>query len=183
MGGFFDSLLAFLREMWEQVRPVVIIAQYERGVVLRLGRYSRTLDPGLHWLIPLFESVLSCNVVTQTMNLPSQSITTKDGKSIVVSGVTKYLVEDAKALLLDVWSARDAMNDVTLGAIQRVLSDRTWDEIRKGDCAKEITNAVRGEVKKWGVKVDRVTLSDLALVRSIRLLQDSTFKDTSAEGN
>ena len=75
----FDRLFDFLFRFIELFRCFTVINEYERGIVLRLGKYNRELDKGFHWLLPLaIEEALSENVVITTINLNSQSLTDRD---------------------------------------------------------------------------------------------------------
>lgn len=92
----FDKLIDFLIEMIDKLMPVFVINQFDAGVLLRRGIYVKTLSGGIYFKIPFLDEVCSHSIVPTTEALPPQSLTTKDGKSIVVSGVIKYEVSDIK---------------------------------------------------------------------------------------
>jgi regulator of protease activity HflC (stomatin/prohibitin superfamily) len=105
--------------------------------------------------------------------MPSQSLTTKDSKDVVVKGIIKYRIVDIQTFALEVWDAIDAISDMTQGIIFDIVKDKTWDELQTIDLKPLITRKARLEAKRWGIEIETVTLSDLAKIRSIRLLNDN----------
>lgn len=165
-----DLIIHFL----EQVQPWIVIRAYDRGLRLRFGLNKGILQPGLRWKIPFVDEVLIQQVTMTTMVLPEQTITTKDNQSIVVKSVIKYEVDNIEKLLLDVSDARDAMADMTQGIIRNILITKDWHECNTTEIPKAITEKARSEADKWGLKIKTVTLTDLGLMRSIRLIGNLT---------
>jgi regulator of protease activity HflC (stomatin/prohibitin superfamily) len=172
----FDKLLDLLISFGERVLPFEVINHYDRGVRLRFGKAvskdgkPTILDPGLHWKWPFIDDINSHMVKATTMDLKEQTITTKDDKSIVVRGVVKYEIDDVATLLLEVDTPTAAVADMSMGILRDTLIGKNWDECNDPDLSKEITSKIKREAKKWGIDVKAVTLTDLALMRSIRLL-------------
>ena len=79
----FDRIFEILQWAFEALVPFVIILEYQRGVLLRLGKFKRELGPGLHWCLPLhLDTVLHEDVMPRTQRIAGLSTTTRDGKSI-----------------------------------------------------------------------------------------------------
>lgn len=154
--------------------PFVVVPEYENSIVLRLGKYNRTLKPGFHWCWPFFEDVLDVSIVPTTMDIDAQSVTTKDRKAIVVSSVVKYKVIDPKIFLLEISDQYSAIEDITMAKTREVISNKNWDDIDL-QTDREIGERVRDAVECYGIKImpKGVTLKDLQICRSIRLLQDT----------
>jgi regulator of protease activity HflC (stomatin/prohibitin superfamily) len=170
----FQPIFDFLAATWEQSRFYEIVDVYERGIVLRFGKYHRTADPGIHWKIPLAERFITCNTVSQTINLTSQSITTSDGECVVASAIVKYCIKDPKAYHTTVWNAHAALSDVSMGVIYAEISGRAYGDCHDVEWSDVLTKPVRDEVKKFGIYVENVTLTDFGRIRTIRLMG---FKD------
>jgi len=168
---FLQHLLEQLTALWELLLPWVVVEAYENGVVLRLGRYHRTLTPGFHWKIPLAERYIGTNVVVTTLNLGSQSLTTRDGKGVVVSAIVKYHIADVSKFLLEVNDAADAIADVAMAGIRQVVNRTAWEEF-DGDTDAAMEALVRDEVRRWGIEIEPggLVLTDLQICRSIRHL-------------
>lgn len=168
----FDKLIDFLIETVDKVLPVVIVNQYDKGVLLRRGLFVRVLDGGWHFKIPFVDEVIHQTYVTTTMNLPAQSLLTKDKKHIVVKAVIKYSIFDVKVLTLETWDAVDAISDTTQGIIKDVIMDLDFNELSK-DTDNTITIKARREAKKWGVEIEKVTFTNIGEIRSIRLFNET----------
>lgn len=162
-----DLLIASLRLF----QAFVVIADYERGVVLRFGRFHRAIGPGFHWIIPFrCEHVLSTNVVPETMNVGPQSLTTADGQSVTLGTVVTFEIEDAKRFLLEVEGANQVIEDAAYGAQARVVMARTWEGLMQIDLPNELAKAVRKRAKGYGVNVIDVQVSDFTLAQTLRLM-------------
>jgi regulator of protease activity HflC (stomatin/prohibitin superfamily) len=151
-----------------------VIDQYERGVRLRFGKFKSVQEPGLGWKIPFVDKVLTNHVAWTTLNLPPQSLVTKDEKNIVVSAVVKYRVVDIETFLMDVYDATDALSDMTQAVVKKGIMSKTWEECKAEELDGELTKRARAEARKWGIEVSALTLANLATIRSIRLFNDST---------
>ena len=156
--------------------PCFVVPEYENSVVLRFGKYHRTCEAGFHWCWPFgIEEVLDVSIVPTTMDIDPQSVTTKDQKSIVVSSVVKYKVIDPRKFLLEISDQYSAIEDITMAKTREVISQRNWEDITlKVD--KDIADRVRYAVKEYGIEIlpKGITLKDLQICRSIRLLQDTS---------
>jgi membrane protease subunit HflC len=150
--------------------PMVVIPHYDRGVRLRLGKPRGVLEPGLHYKIPFADTILTHMVKATTLNLSEQTITTRDGQSIVIRSVIKYEVSDVETLLLEVSNAVDALSDIVQGIIRDKIIEKDWSELNTSALTGEISRASKAEARKWGITILQITITDLALMRSIRLL-------------
>ena len=172
-----DKLVDLLITCAQWFRFCVIVRDYEGGVCLRWGKFNRMLEPGFHWLWPFgVEEVALCNVVLETRNTQPQSLTTKDGVSLVISTVVTYTVSDPRTYLLGVFDASNVIDDSTAGTVSRAVEDSDWVEIRGDGWAEKLTSTVRRRAKRYGVDIISVQPSDLTRSRSIRLIQAITQK-------
>jgi regulator of protease activity HflC (stomatin/prohibitin superfamily) len=169
----FDKLIEIISHWWLQIVPLVIIREYEEAVLLRFGLFNRVLLAGIHFKIPLVDEVLDQHVVTTTLSLDAQSLYTKDKQNIVVKAVIKYKISDVKTFLLEVYDAQDALSDMSQSIIKNVIMSMSMDECTDSELDNTLTKKVRVEARKWGVEVQQVTLTDLAPIRSFRLINDT----------
>jgi regulator of protease activity HflC (stomatin/prohibitin superfamily) len=169
----FDKLIELITNWIEQVLPVFIVRQYEMAVVLRNGKYKKTYHPGIYYKRPFFDEVITQHVVITTLSLPSQSLYTKDKQNIVVKGVVKYKIADVKTFLLEVYDAQDAISDMTQSIIKNIVMGKTLDECVDSEIDNTLSKKARVEAKKWGVDIQQVTLTDLAPIKSFRIINDT----------
>lgn len=168
-----DRLIDALIQWASWFLPFAVLDAFQEGVVLRLGNYHRTLEPGFHWIIPCgIERVIDDNVVPRTVNLQAQSLTTKDGVSVVVGGVVTASIYNIRKALLEVEAVDDALRDSCLGAISQAVHASTWEQLQAEEFATELTKACAKQATEYGIRIKRVQMSDLARVRAIRLHVD-----------
>lgn len=172
----FDRLVDIVLGFVDKFACMTIISDYQQGLVLRFGRFNRILDPGLHFLWPLVEDVLNDNVVPRTYNLVAQSLTTRDGKSVVVSGVVTARINDIRKALLEVEGVDDAIKDASVAEVAQAVVGATWPELADPGFCDVLTAACRKRAWRWGIDIMRVQLSDVSVSRSIRLFHDNNYK-------
>jgi len=161
-----DILGAFV--FWAILQP------YERGVLIRLGSFKRTLGPGIHWVIPFYiDNVETDNVVPTTSNLLAQSLQTRDGVAVVVSVVITYAIRDIKKVLLEVENADDVLADSTYALVGRAISNSNYDDICRPEFAESIFKEIRRAAFSWGIEVRNIGFADLAKAKSLRLWMES----------
>lgn len=170
----FDKLIDLISSWFDQINPFVIIRDYQNGVHLRWGRFKRVLLPGRHYKIPFIDEVIEQHVITTTMSLPAQSLYTTDKQNIVVKSMVKYRIADVKIYILEIFDATDVISDVTQAIIKKLVVARNLQECVSQDLDTEITRKVREKAKTMGVEVQQVTLTDIAPIRSYRLINDTT---------
>ena len=171
-----DKLVDLLVRFGRDMLPFVIIEQWNGAVQLRYGKWIRNLSGGIHFKIPFFDSIIECPVITQSVNLPSQTLTTLDDESIVLKSIIRYRVSNIQTYLLGVMHANDVLIDTTQGMIRDVVELTTWDDLV--DVNETITNKVKEYVVRWGIEVEAVTITDLGIVKSFRIFGDEAHKTT-----
>jgi len=169
----FEKLFEFLLTVLGTFQCWVVLMPYERGVLVRLGTFTRTLDPGPHWTWPLYvDRVERANVVPTTANLMAQSLQTKDGVGIVVSVVLTYAIRDIQKMLLEVEEAADVLADSTYALVSVAIRGATVDEVFHPDFSSKVFKEIRKAAFRWGIEVQTIGFADLAKARSLRLWVD-----------
>jgi len=167
----FERILDLLIGLKDSLSPVFIVDQTEMGIVKRLGLFKREVAPGLRWKWPILEAEETETVVITTLNLSSQTLTTFDDRSIVISAIVTYSINDIKKYLLNMYDCEEVLADITMGVIQTKISEINYVDLFEVE--KAVLPMVRNKLKDYGIKVKMVTFIDLGAVRSIRLIQDS----------
>jgi regulator of protease activity HflC (stomatin/prohibitin superfamily) len=162
--------------MWEVMgffQCFVVLEPYEGGVVTRMGKYKRTVGPGITWVWPLgIDEVTKENVATETAELGTQSLTTKDGQTIQVACIITFNIFDCKRYLLEVEDADDALTDAASGYITDQVASTTWAQIRKPGFSTSLKPHIQKQARKWGIAVTNLQFSDVVSCPTIRVLQD-----------
>ena len=166
-----DKLIDFLIHIISDVLPFSIVNQWEKGVFLRFGKFIKVVNAGLIFKIPFIDKVWTHEVITQTVHLQPQTLTTLDEKSIVLKSIVRYHVNDVKKFLLNVMHASDVLVDTTQGVIRDTVEGYNWVDLY--EISPYLQDQVQEIVSDWGITIERITLTDLGVVRTYRIMSDS----------
>ncbi len=144
---------------------VRIINQYERGVVLRLGKYSRTLNPGFRVIIPYLDKMTKVDVRTTPMDIPKQEVITKDNVTVNVDAVVYARVIDAQKAVLETTNFKYATSTFAQTALRDVTGNFDLDEIlsKRDEISAQIREIVDAQTDKWGIDIESVKLQNIEL--------------------
>ena len=170
----FDRIFDFIESVWEWLLPFVVIDIYERGVVLRLGKPNRDVEPGLRWVWPLgIEQIKYETVVRQTAYLDVQSLTSKDAKPVTIAGIVIFEIKDIRKFLCEIDEGETDVMNMVYGVISDCVEATLWNDIRTPEFNRSVLEQSRKIVNKYcGVKIFDIKWSDKATARSIRLWND-----------
>jgi len=166
----FDKLIDLIVTFIHDILPWKIVDQWEQGVYLRTGKFSKVVYPGLNFKIPFFDQILTTPVITQTVNLKPQTVTSEDEKSIVLTSIVRYHIHDVQRFLLGVMHANDVLVDTTQGIIRDMVEGCKWDDLY--DLGSVVTPEVNEQVNKWGITVEQISFPDLGQIVTYRLMTD-----------
>lgn len=170
----FDKLIDLIVTFIHDILPFKIVDQWEEGVHLRFGKFKKVVKPGLRGKISFFDQIITTPVITQTVNLSPQTLTTLDEKSIVLTSIVRYHIHDVEKFLLGVMHANDVLIDTTQGIIRDMVENTKWEELI--DLTNIVTPEVNTEVSKWGITIEQVSFPDLGQIVTYRIIGDG--KDT-----
>lgn len=147
------------------VPGVRIINQFERGVVLRLGKYSRTLNPGLHVIIPYLDRMVKVDIRTTPMDIPKQEVITRDNVTVNVDAVVYARVIDAQKAVLETTNYRYATSTFAQTALRDITGNFELDEIlsKRDEISSQIREIVDNQTDKWGIDIESVKLQNIEL--------------------
>ncbi|HET6729428.1 MAG TPA: SPFH domain-containing protein [Jiangellaceae bacterium] len=162
-------------------KSVRIVPQARAGIVERLGRYNRTLDPGLTVVVPFVDRVLPLiDLREQVVSFPPQPVITQDNLVVSIDTVIYYQVTDPKAATYEIANYIQGIEQLTVTTLRNVIGG--MDLERTLTSREEINNALRGVLDeatgKWGIRVNRVELKAIDPPPSI---QDSMEKQMRAD--
>lgn len=166
----FDRLFDALWSTIGWFQCATVVEQFEQGVLLRFGKFKRSLAPGLNWHLPFgIDEIYTVNVKPTALELAEQSLTTWDDKRIVCRAVLMWSVFDIHKVLLEVEDAESTLGDIALGYVQEMVEDTQWEDIRTKDFRTRLKKRIQTQARKWGITVSSVKFQDLAEARSLRL--------------
>ena len=148
-----------------------IVDQYKRVVVLRLGKYSRTLMPGINFVIPFIERTIPVDMRIMTSDIPSQSVMTKDNVPVNVNGIVYFRVESPEKAVLNIRNYFYATSTYAQTVLRDVVSQYELDEILQAreKMAEDIKKIVDKRVADWGVDIVDLKIQDIVPDEKIKV--------------
>lgn len=140
-----------------------IIKQYETGVILTLGKYTGTRQPGLRFAWLIFQTMERVDMRLLTIDIPKQQMMTEDNVPISVNGVIYFKVQDAPTAVLKVQDFEYAITNYAETALRDVIGGMPLDAVlaRRDEIGEKIGNIVGKETKGWGLIVEHIKLQDV----------------------
>jgi regulator of protease activity HflC (stomatin/prohibitin superfamily) len=160
----------------------IILNSTEGAVKFVRGSRAVVLYPGIHWYWPAMTEIKAWTVARQSLNLPTQTVTTKDGKTIAVGAVMVFRITNVLLLIARTYDPDTVIRSVALGVVQQLCSAAEWSELQMVNSSGELNEHLRKALqrrlaKRFGIKVLDASLSDLAPCRVIKVVQ-TTSSDT-----
>lgn len=145
------------------ISSVKIVNQYEKGVVLRLGKFKSIADPGLNFVLPYIETMIKVDIRERVIEVQPQKVITKDNVGVIVDAVIYYKVVDPVKAEFEVEDFDMAATTLAQTNLRNVVGDKTLDETLT---ARDVINANLRDVLDeathgWGVKVTRVEVQKI----------------------
>ena len=142
-----------------------IVDQYERAVVLTLGRYTGTRTPGLTWILVGFQRMIKIDLRITTIDIPQQEVITKDNVPVGINAVVYFQVESAEYAILNIKDYTIAVSQYAQAALRDVIGGIELDMLlsERIKTAEEIKKIVDEATKGWGINVADIKIQDIEL--------------------
>lgn len=149
---------------------IKVVNQYERGVVLTLGRYTGLKEPGLRIVIPIFQVIYKVDVRVNTIDIPKQEVITQDNVTINVDAVVYFRVKDASKAVLEVANYVYASSQFAQAALRDVTGNVDLDSLlsNRDTVSQQIEEIVDTETEKWGIDIETVKIQNIELPQDMK---------------
>jgi len=162
------------------VSGVRVAAQWERGVVLRLGKFQTVRGPGILYIIPFIDNVRFVDLRLLTLNIPSQQVITKDNVPAAIDGVLFFLVSDAEKAVIGIQDYAFAIAQYAQATLRDVVGGLSLDELlsEREQIQQRIAEIVEQRISNWGLHMDSIRLQDIEMPEDLKRIMS---RQASAE--
>ena len=162
------------------VSGVRVAAQWERGVVLRLGKFLTIRGPGILYIIPFIDNVRFVDLRLLTLNIPSQQVITKDNVPAAIDGVLFYLVSNPEKAVIDIQDYAFAIAQYAQATLRDVVGGLSLDELlsEREQIQQRIAEIVEQRISNWGLHMDSIRLQDIEMPEDLKRIMS---RQASAE--
>jgi regulator of protease activity HflC (stomatin/prohibitin superfamily) len=152
------------------IASIRIIDQYERGVVLTLGKYTGVRDPGLRLVVPFIQRMMKVDIRSTPIDVPKQEVITKDNVTVGVDAVVYFRVIDAPKAVLETTNYVYATSQFAQAALRDVAGNADMDELlsKRDQISQQIKEIVDAETDKWGIDVENVKIQNIELPQDMK---------------
>jgi len=193
MAGLIVAVVIVFFALLVAARTIRIIPQARAGVVERLGRYSRTLDPGLTLVVPFIDKVKPLiDLREQVVTFQPQPVITEDNLVVQIDTVLYFTITDAKAVSYEVANPLQAIEQLTVTTLRNVIGGMTLEaSLTSRDNINQQLRVVLDEATgRWGIRINRVELKSVdppatiqeAMEKQMRAERDKRASILTAEG-
>lgn len=181
MVGIIITIVIVVLALVLLATSIRVVRQANAVVVERLGKYSKTLDTGIHFILPLFDRTLpAISMKERVADFPPQPVITKDNVTMQIDTVVYYQVTDAKLFTYGVERPINAIENLTATTLRNIVGEMELDEtLTSRDTVNAKMRTILDEATDpWGIKINRVELKNILPPQDIR---DAMEKQMRAE--
>jgi len=142
-----------------------VVKQYERGIVLTLGKFTGVRQPGLQVIVPVFQQLIRVDIRSTPIDVTKQEVITKDNVTIGVDAIVYFRVIIPEKAILETTDYVYATSQFAQAALRDVTGNFELDELlaKREEVSKRIKDIVDAETDKWGIDVENVKLQNIEL--------------------
>ncbi|QQE66503.1 membrane protease subunit, stomatin/prohibitin [Leptolyngbya sp. BL0902] len=162
------------------VGGVRVVAEWERGVILQLGKLQDVRGPGIFYVIPVLESVQFIDTRTLVINIPRQKVITRDNVPAEIDSALFFKVNDAQKAVASIQDFRFAVSQYAQAALRDVVGGLPLDDLlsEREHIQQQIKAIVEAQAREWGMHIDAIRLQDIELPEDLKRMMS---RQASAE--
>ncbi len=152
------------------ISGIKIVNQYERGVVLTLGKFTGVRQPGLRIVIPLIQTIKKVDVRSTPIDVTKQEVITKDNVTVGVDAVVYLRVIDAAKAVLETTNYIYATSQFAQAALRDVTGNVELDDLlsKRDEVSQQIKTIVDKQTDAWGIDVENVKVQNIELPQDMK---------------
>lgn len=147
------------------IASIKVVDQYQRGVVLTLGKFSGIREPGLRFVVPVIQRMIMVDIRSTPIDVPKQEIITKDNVTAGVDAIVYFRVIDAPKAVLETTNYVYATSQFAQAALRDVTGNFELDDLlsKREEISQQIKEIVDKQTDQWGIDVEAVKIQNIEL--------------------
>lgn len=149
---------------------IKVIKQYERGVVLTLGKFTGVRQPGLRIVVPIFQQLIRVDVRSTPIDVSKQEVITRDNVTVQVDAVVYLRAVKPDRAVLEITNYIYGTSQFAQAALRDVVGNADLDDVltKRDEMSKQIKEIVDAQTDQWGIDVEAVKIQNIELAQDMK---------------
>ncbi|MCI0349068.1 MAG: SPFH domain-containing protein [Acidobacteriales bacterium] len=162
-----------IQDFVRSLRPWFTVLPWQEGLRVRLGKHVKVLKAGLHWKIPLLDTIFVMPMRMRTLTTPRQTVTTSDGACITFAMNIAFIVRDIQKLYETLHAPAETISDLAQSLAAQWIATHSKLDATPAAVSKAVDADLH--LGRYGLECKRVYVSEFAVVRTYRLMGDDNY--------
>ena len=168
--GQIKELIEYL---FNAIKIWIMVQPWQSGIRVRAGKHTKKLKPGMHFRIPYIDSVYIQEVRLRVVDMPMQTVTTKDERTITLNGAAGYIIEDIEQLYKTLFHPETTIRNIIMSETSEACFNTDLADIKIDELELKIIDKLNET--NYGIKFTYFKIINFAVVKTFRLIQDSAW--------
>lgn len=164
----------FLEKITQVVKFIIVIAPWEQGLRVRLGKHVKLLEAGIHLRIPFVDRVYCQPIRRRLCVIPAQTVTTDDGRAVTLSGALGYRIINLRTLYDNLHDAQDTLETMAASCAASYIFGHSLEDLKPEEIEDHVSKSLG--LDRFGLGDTEFKLCNFAAVRTFRFISGG-FRD------
>lgn len=163
----------FLEYIFNAVKVWIIVQPWQTGIRVRNGKHIKKLSGGIYFRLPYLDSIFIQENRLRVASMPIQTLTSKDIKTITISGAVGYVITDIEKLYQTLYHPETTISNITMSEVADFIFKNNLDGINPNTIEKAVIKKLNKD--DFGLRFEYFRITNFAVVRTFRLIQDQSW--------
>jgi regulator of protease activity HflC (stomatin/prohibitin superfamily) len=168
-----NQIKDFFEYIFNAIKIWVIVQPWQQGIRVRNGKKVKLLDNGIYFKIPYFDSVYVQENKLRIGDVPMQTVTTKDLKSITIASSVGYTITDIEKLYNSLYHPETTIRNIAMSIVASMIFTKEITEVKPDEIEKDVL--IELQKLDYGLTFDYFRITNFAVARTYRLIQDQNW--------
>lgn len=168
-----NQVQQFFEYIFNAVKVFIIVQPWETGIRVRNGNRVKKLEKGIYFRIPYFDSVFVQESRLRVVDMPIQTLTSKDLKTITINSSFGYSITDVEKLYDTLYHPESTLQSIAMSEVAGFIFGKNLEEVTPQSLEEQVLKRLNEE--DYGISFDYFKITNFAVVRTYRLIQDGHY--------